>query len=848
MTKPLDLIGIIDQWGEKSPEQPAHISGNRVLTFGELHRQSDALATHLDATLKEDRAPVAVVGHKQPEMLVAFLAIVKTGRAYVPIESSMPEERVRAIIQGSKTSLTLTPTDIAALNLRSSADAPYCRAPIPETAPFYIMFTSGSTGEPKGVVITHRCLAEFVSWMLAEQKFTEGREVFLNQAPFSFDLSVMDLYLSLLTGSTLFSISFDDLHDSQRLHRQLAISEVTVWVSTPSFARMCLSEANFTGERLQTLKRFLFCGEILQPDTARQLLERFPEAAVWNTYGPTEATVAATSIRVTLENIDRYPTLPVGYPMPSGGIAILHEDGERVPEGQSGEIVISGSNVSPGYLNRPDLNQTVFKNFDGQPAYHTGDWGHLADGLLFFEGRRDGQIKHHGYRIELGEIEAHLGRHPAVQQAAALVQDYGTAGSTLVAYLVFSPSQKATRHELRKFLSERLPPYAVPSAYIDVPGLPLTPNGKLDRRALPAPARAHFQDSEELALPDTELQRELVKIWEEHLSVRPIGIRDGFFDLGGDSLLAVQIAAEIERVCRRAVPVAWAFHTPTVETLALHLADAPPVAPPPSIIGLNIEGERQPFFCVCGYFDIARHLGAEQPFYKLDLRRLEKIDDPTSAIERMASQCIEEIRSVQAHGPYHLGGHSLGGVVAFEIARQLAEIGQETRILALMDPDPPKPTAASAIRRAVHHTISYLAHLRRLSPREQWLTLRQSSRSRLTRLQTKLRATLNFAAIERENKAQALEGTYRARPYRGRITLFLAEDETAGVRTQNNPRLEWGEIATGGANVHLIPGDHETLLREPNVRQVARILRDHLETAGKIVASGALMIHELGLF
>src|SRR6059058_3421922 len=393
----MNLIERIDHWAVVAPEAIAHISGDRTLTYWELRSRSNALACYLTQRFGDDRRPIAVLGHREPEMLVAFLGSVKSGRPYVPLDTALPQQRIDKILATSRAALVLTPKDIlefSALQVCSPAAA------VRGDEPFYILFTSGSTGEPKGVVISLACLEHFIAWMLAEQKFLEQGEIFLNQAPFSFDLSVMDVYCSLATGGTLFSISRDLVAKPKALYRTLGSSNVTTWVSTPSFAQMCLVEEKFGEAMLPHVRRFLFCGETLAPQTAALLLERFPGAEVWNSYGPTEATVATTSVRIGRTILEKYSPLPVGRPMPGTEVFVMNERGEALPANKRGEIVIAGPNVSPGYLGRPDLTAAVFFQHGSQRAYRTGDLGRFHDKLLFFEGRIDEQIKLYGYRIE----------------------------------------------------------------------------------------------------------------------------------------------------------------------------------------------------------------------------------------------------------------------------------------------------------------------------------------------------------------------------------------------------------------------------------------------------------------
>jgi D-alanine--poly(phosphoribitol) ligase subunit 1 len=481
----VNLIQRIDHWAAATPKRIVHLSGDRALTYSELRRRSDGLASYLTENFGDDRRPIAVLGHRQPEMLIAFLGIVKSGRPYVPIDTALPQTRIDQIVASSNAALVITPEQIRQF---STSEPRGSMMRLGKNDPFYILFTSGSTGEPKGVIITLNCLEHFINWMLAEHKFDERPEVFLNQAPFSFDLSVMDLYCSLATGGTLFSISRDLIENPKKLYNALAVSGVTTWVSTPSFAQMCLVEDKFAEAMLPRVRRFLFCGESLAPQTAAQLVERFPQANVWNMYGPTEATVATTSINIDATILERYSPLPVGWVMPGTKIFIVDENGvERSGNGR-GEIIIAGPNVSPGYIGRPDLTARAFFDYRGMRAYKTGDLGRFRDSLLFFDGRIDEQIKLSGYRIELGDVEANLRELPTVRDAVVIpVIKSGTAQS-LTAFVSLVARNETSdfklAHNLRSQLGERLPAYMLPRKFVFLDAFPMTANGKVDRTAL----------------------------------------------------------------------------------------------------------------------------------------------------------------------------------------------------------------------------------------------------------------------------------------------------------------------------------------------------------------------------
>lgn len=484
----MNLLQRIDRWSKESPNQIAHICGDQTLTYSELSKRSNALATSLAHKLPADHSPVAMLGHKESEMLIAFLGAVKSGHPYIPLDSSLPSQRIDAIMKTANASMLLTLERVRALIAESGPEPSGFEICYPDlNDPWYVIFTSGSTGNPKGVVITRGCLESFVDWILSEQHFTEGKEIFLNQAPFSFDLSVMDLYSSLVTGGTLFSLTKDVIAEPKQLYKVLESSNITVWISTPSFAQLCLLEPSFAKELLPHTYKFWFCGETLTPEVAGGLLKRFPKSEVWNTYGPTEATVATTSVRVDQDVLMRYSPLPVGRPKPDSRIRVFN-NGDPLEGQERGEIVIAGENVSIGYINRPDLTSRAFFEMEGMRAYHTGDLGHFQDGLLFFDGRIDFQIKLHGYRIEIGDVENNLHTLSVVQDAAVIPAIKNGQAEYLAAFIILKSRPADTDFEimrmLKRELSERLPDYMIPRKFIFLQQFPITTNGKTDRRKL----------------------------------------------------------------------------------------------------------------------------------------------------------------------------------------------------------------------------------------------------------------------------------------------------------------------------------------------------------------------------
>lgn len=521
----------IHDWAIICPERVAHRHAETEITYACLESGSNSAALWLyELSLAQGIArqtPVVVYGHKENEMLVLFTACIKAGHPYIPVDSSVPTERLRQIIEASGARIVLSPQrvpegiaatrviikDLISLDGQDSILNGY-RLEVPPSTwqvqldeVYYIIYTSGSTGVPKGVQITLRALESFLNWVNSTYQPEERNEVFLNQAPFSFDLSVMDLYMSLSTGGTLWSVDKDQIANPKELFTSFAESEISYWVSTPSFAEVCLMDPSFNDTLLPLIKRFLFCGEILTHDCASKLTQRFPRAKVENLYGPTEATVAVTTLTITPDILSAYNPLPVGRVKPDAMVLICDADQltaritsgegslphrpEALSEGEVGELIIAGPNVSVGYLNNAEQTSKAFFNWQERGvtwnAYRTGDAGLFKEGLLFYQGRLDFQIKLHGYRIELGEIEENLRRIPMVENAVVLPIERRSKVQYLQAFItVGKPVEDEFKAvlALREELREYLPDYMIPRRFKFLEKMPMTPNGKADRRAL----------------------------------------------------------------------------------------------------------------------------------------------------------------------------------------------------------------------------------------------------------------------------------------------------------------------------------------------------------------------------
>ncbi len=468
---------------ENYPDRCAYISLAGSISYRDLWERSGRLASLIEEKAGESKAPVVIYGHKSPQMLVCFLACARSGRAYCPVDKSMPPQRIRDIAAQTGAPLLIAveplsyeePVSVTADELEAAAEAypqPDPKQAVSGDDIFYMIFTSGSTGRPKGVQITDSNLDSFVSWSCS----IFGRPgVFMNQAPYSFDLSVFDTYSSLTMGGTVVSLDKGILQDMEQTFSFLRENGVEFFVSTPSFANLLLADKAFAAEGFPALDRFVFCGEKLTKETASRLRERFPEAKVINTYGPTEATVAVSGVEITDDMLASEKPLPVGAAKPDTEI---YTDGE--------ELIISGPSVSPGYYkDREKTDKVFYAGTDGMRCYRTGDSGYYEDGMLYCTGRLDSQIKMSGYRIELEDIENNLLGLDGIGEAAVIPRYDGEIIKSLAAFV--APDESGTALDgraLRKKLKEKLPAYMVPKKIIVTERLPVNDNGKINRKKL----------------------------------------------------------------------------------------------------------------------------------------------------------------------------------------------------------------------------------------------------------------------------------------------------------------------------------------------------------------------------
>jgi aspartate racemase len=844
---------------ERTPEAVALICGGQQVSYRALNERANQLANYLRERGVGAEVLVGVMVERSVEMVVALLGILKAGGAYVPLDPEYPLERLSFMIQDARMPVLLTQKHLVEnlpvrqahvvcldsegpLIARQSTQNMVNRAQAQNLA--YVIYTSGSTGIPKGVAVTHRAVLRLLCNV--DYVHLDSSQSLLQFAPLAFDASTFELWGALLHGARCILYP----------HRRATARQLQSVIKEHGVRTMWLTAALYNtvmdewAEALAGVEQLLIGGEALSVAHVRAGVESLAGTQIINGYGPTETTTFACSYRITGEREAEWAgRVPIGRPIANTEVYVLDQQMGVVPIGVTGELYIGGDGLARGYLHRAELTAERFvphpySQRGGARLYRTGDMvRYIGSGEVEFIGRTDEQVKLRGYRIELGEIEAVLARHNGVREAVVLAREDELGEKRLVAYVVGAGEVEAEVDELRNYLKERLPQYMVPSGYVSLQQMPLTASGKVDRRALHALNEIKFEQQERFIGPRDTLELKLAQIWEEVLDVRPIGVKDNFFDLGGHSLLAVRLMARIHKSLEKELPVATLLQTQTIEGLAKVVRQQSSPLPWSSLMAIQPLGSPPPFFCVhpaggnvlC-YFDLARRLGTEQPFYGLQSQGLDGKMRPHSRIEDLAAAYIEALQAIQTEGPYLLGGWSMGGSIAFEMAQQLSRQGQQVALLALFDSQAPltAPPIADIDEESLLRQFAW--DLERLLGAELALTLDElSQRGPEEQLPYLLEQAIKSNALPPDLALVQLNGlfqvfkanvramlSYEPRLYSGRIVLFQASEPLAGAA--ENYTKGWAELAAQGVELRPVPGNHYTMIKEPHVRVLAESL------------------------
>ena len=842
---------------ESDGEAIALVFKQQQLTYHELNERSNHLANHvLTLGVKPDDL-VGILLDRSVETIVSILAILKAGAAYLPLDLAYPPERLSFMLENAQVSILLTRTALVDQlpidrlqvicldtdwNEIAKSRPTNPQRSVQSTNLAYVMYTSGSTGQPKGVCVTHQGVVRLVT-ATNYVDFSPDR-VFLQLAPIAFDASTFEIWGSLLNGAklVLFPGERPSLAELGQIIRQQQIT--TLWLTAGLFHLMVDERL----EDLQPLRQLIAGGDVLSIPHVQKVLSTLTDCQLINGYGPTENTtftccypIASTDSSLT--------SIPIGRPIANTQVYILDAYLQPVPIGVPGELYIGGDGLARGYLDLPDSNREKFipNPFTGlEKLYRTGDLArYLPDGNLEFLGRIDNQVKIRGFRIELGEIEAAIGQHPSVREACVIDREDRPGDKRLVAYVVTQAQAQLTDRDLRAFLQSKLPDYLIPSALAIVDPLPLTANGKIDRRALPAPEYSRQESEITFMAPRDELELQLTKIWERVLDVQPIGIRDNFFELGGHSLVAVRLFHEIEKAFGKNISLSTLFQAQTIEELAVFFQSQAAPTIWQSLVQIKPGNLTKPaLFCIHAlwgnilfYRNFSQYLKTDRAVYGLQSKGLDGEQQLCNSIPEMAANYIREIQTVQPQGPYFLLGFSLGGLIAFEIARQLQDRGQEIQLLTLIDPTSPNLATsdrddneiaddASLLTKSVYHFQA----LQKLSVEDKRTYVLEKLQYNFTVGKANIFYKIYLRYIKHSlTEIRQLEVVWANdlsrksyipdRPYIGKIILLKAEDP--GIGGENRSESKWELLATDGIDVELVPGSHLNMMKEPNIRTLS---------------------------
>ncbi|WP_394847043.1 amino acid adenylation domain-containing protein [Pendulispora brunnea] len=809
-----------DAFCRRAAEDPARIAiatATRTLSYGDVDRLSNRLAHWLRRNGARPNQLVAVRMEKGWEQVVAVLAVLKAGAAYVPIDARLPEDRVRTLLVDAQVNLLLTqswlePVPVDGIATRS-VDPELQAAPTQDdgralaavqrpTDLAYVIYTSGSTGVPKGVMIEHRAALNTIV-DLNERFHVTASDRVLSLSALNFDLSVYDIFGLLAVGGAIVLPDPRELREPAHWTSLVVQHGVTIWNTVPALMEMLVGHGASRNEPLP-LRTIMMSGDWIPVTLPDRIREWLPDSDVYSLGGATEAAIWSIYYPIT-ETKPGWTSVPYGKPLRNQRMYVLNDAMQPCPTWVPGQLYIGGEGVARGYWRDEVKTRRSFIRhpISGERLYRTGDLGrYWPDGHIEFLGREDGQVKIQGYRIELGEIEAALAQHPAVRAVAATAIGEARGNNKRLVAFAQSDDAAVSGDDLRAWLLGKISEYAVPQAITLVPSLPLSANGKVDRSALVQMASHAASDKDAPVAPRTETETALVDIWRQLLAADEIGIRQSFFDLGGSSVTAVRLMSRIHQRFDIELPLSTLFEHPTVEQLAQSIETG---AHRRALVAIQPRGTGTPFFFmhpvggnVLCYAELARLLGTEQPFYGL-----QALAEQGETLEEMAGHYIAEIRRVQPHGPYRLGGWSMGGVLAFEMAQQLRAAGESIELLAILDIT--ESPSCDGNPRVVDDSA-----------------LRTWFETDLAALAAGDETSALFSLFKRNSRALL---AYQSKHYDGPILFFRGTDR-GGARAE--VAREWLQMAQGGRVVDLAC-DHYGIVRAPFIHTIATELQKEIQ-------------------
>jgi amino acid adenylation domain-containing protein len=863
---------------ERNPDAVAVAFEEQQLTYDELNCRANQLAHCLRSLGVGADVLVGICVERSWEMIVGLLGILKAGGAYVPLDPEYPQERLSFMLADTQIKVLLTQQNLVeklqkhqvklvcldtdspviAQCSQDNAIAPPI-ADVQATNLAYVIYTSGSTGQPKGVEVVHRGVNRLLFGV--NYVHLDETQRFLQIAPISFDASTFEIWGALLHGARCVLFP-ESIPTAKSLSEEIHKHGITVlWLTSALFNSIIDDDP----QALSEIKQLLIGGEALSLAHVNRAFETLPFTQIINGYGPTESTTFTCCYPIPRKIETTIESIPIGSPIANTQVYILDDYLQPVPVGVPGELHVSGAGLARGYLNRPELTQEKFipNPFDNSKLYKTGDLArYLPDGNIEYLGRIDHQVKIRGFRIELGEIEAVLSQHEDVQISCVIVREDTPGEKQLVAYIVPQKDVTLTTSELRQFLGNKLPGYMIPSAFVMLDSLPLTPNGKVDRRALKAPA--HTSNSDRFIEVRNQLELKLLQIWSNILKIDKIGVQDNFFDLGGHSLLAPYLMTQIKQQIGKDIPVKDLFQNPTIEQLAAIIQKESDDSSPSCLVAIQPNGSNLAFFCVPGaggrpfyFYHLGRCLGDDQPLYSFENNLYQELGAITH-IEDMASIYIEAMQAVQPQGPYFLGGHSYGGNVAFEMAQQLRNQGQEVALLAIVDSSAPtykdkqmlidyinwdharwlvEVSKGIEVYLEKNVDISYET-LQSLTVDEQLkYVLQYFKMANMLPPNAEITQLTNIVQAYK-NSCLCLVDYVPKQPYPGKLTILRANEDLPedpngylNAEVSQDLSLGWSEFSSEPVDIHFVLGNHITIMVEPHVQVLAEKLKACIQQA-----------------
>lgn len=860
VTECVALQRFVENQAERTPHAIAVIDPREKggsLTYRELNKKANQLASYLQLCGAGPDELVGICMDRSIAMIVSVVAVIKAGAAYVPFDPAYPAERLEFMLEDTRAPIILTtenlhdklPKQKTKIVCVDSDEAliegqPTGNPPVSSTGEnlAYVIYTSGSTGRPKGVAMRQGALVNLMQWQLENFSFKQPART-LQFASLNFDVSFQEIFSTLSSGGTLTLIDDVLRRDARGLLKHI-VSQKVERLFLPFVALKHLAEASeYMNITPTDLREVITAGEQLQITPALvSFFERLPNCTLENQYGPSETHVV-TAYRLNGSPRQWPPLPPIGKAITNTQCVLVDDQMRKVRDGEIGELYFGGDCLARGYLYRQDLTSAKFIDDPFGPAgsrlYKTGDLARvLSDGNIQFLGRIDHQVKVNGFRIELGEIEAALHQHPGVKETAVIACVIDGGENQLVGYVVPHVDQSISAAELRQFLKSKLPSYMVPARFVRLPALPLNPNGKVDRKALPEGEPMVENIVTDFKPPQTPLQMQLQLVFERFLKKRPIGIDASFFELGGDSLQALNLIIELERVTGKTLPLGILYEAPTIEALSKSI-ERHTETKWSSLVPLQPLGKKPPLFFVhttpgdvLGYGSLVYQLGTDQPSYGFQSLGFYDPKQSHQRVEEMAAYYVKLLREFQSHGPYYLSGWCYGGIIAVEMAHQLRAAGQEIAFLGLIEapaPAPEKDVLRFYLRRLDSllkmNPIHWFKYLR--AKIRYYSGVKEANEQRFRRVE---RPDPVHGSVEETNKTlERLEHVYgvndralkfyRSKRYPGKITLFnAAQQDPALIRDADHG---WRGLADQ-IEKYVIPGDHDTILAEPQARQLAQ--------------------------